>query len=1000
MRRIMAVLALICLLGAAPIGQLNAAASNAQRDLNAQPQRRLATNAYIVVMEGDPAIKVNSAAVGTAAARSAKGQSGRPSAAAMQQRSAQLRQQQDQILRAAGIDLSVKTHNFTVALNGVSVRLTPQQVEKLSKQPGVRAVIKDEIRYPQADSPVQTLEVANSGTSTPSRYTGAGVVVGVIDTGIWPEHPSFADDGTYPPPVITLENTADNPSCNFGNKAQNPNDKPFKCNNKLIGAREFLNTYRALTGFDADEFDSARDDNGHGTHTASTAAGNANVAATVFGVSRGKVSGIAPRAQVVAYKALGKLGGYTSDLAAAIDQAVADGVNVINYSIGGGASLTGADDIAFLFAADAGVFVATSAGNSGPGAATIGSPAAVPWITTVGANTKRQFYQARLDLGGGRKIFGASITKGTGVLPLADAATLGNELCLIGGFPNPSQVAGKIILCKRGSNGRVDKSKAVYDAGGKGMILYNANDVDNLFTDNFWVPTVHIDLTPGLQVKDYIARTAKPTAQITPTPDAKLGYAPSMTIFSSRGPDPVAEDIIKPDVTAPGLQILAGNTPLTNEGVQGELFQAIAGTSMSSPHVAGLFALIKQAHPEWSAAIAKSAIMTTANQNVLDNDRKSKAGPFAMGAGEADLSGKTIKNTPFQPGLAYDAGFVDYLGFLCEAGPEVFANPTATCANLAAAGIPTTARNLNLPSIGIASVTGSETVTRTITSIATEPGVKEYRAYVKTPPGFKVTVKPVVIKLAPGESATFSVTISNVKAPIGEWSFGSLSWMSRDHQYDAYSPIAVRASQLLAPSEIIGSGTSGSTSFPVKFGYTGTYQAAAHGLVEATITSATVKQDPDQTFDPSDGYSNAHTFNLSGAAFFRVAIPPDATEPDADLDVYVFNPQGELVAQSTAGGTDELVDIASPEDGTWTVFVHGWSTPGGSSDYNMESWIIPAASGGSLTLVSAPTSAVNAQTGTVTVSWSGLTAGKKYLGAVSHSDGSDVLGLTLIDVNP
>ena len=207
--------------------------------------------------------------------------------------------------------------------------------------------------------------------------TGEGVVVGVIDSGIWPEHPSFADDGSYPEAPITLDDSV-RPNCEFGNTAHNPNDAAFECNNKLIGARQILDSYRALIGAQSYEYDSARDDDGHGTHTASTAAGNAGVEASILGVPFGTISGIAPRAHVIAYKGLGNLGGFTSDLAAAIDQAVADGVDVINYSIGSASYAIGADDIAFLFAANAGVFVATSNGNSGPGAATIGSPASVP----------------------------------------------------------------------------------------------------------------------------------------------------------------------------------------------------------------------------------------------------------------------------------------------------------------------------------------------------------------------------------------------------------------------------------------------------------------------------------------------------------------------------------------------------------------------------------------------------------------------------------------------
>ena len=222
-----------------------------------------------------------------------------------------------------------------------------------------------------------------------------------------------------------------------------------------------------MLGADPDEYDSARDDDGHGTHTASTAAGNANVPASIYGISRGTVSGIAPRARIVAYKGLGNQGGFTSDLAAAIDQAVADGVDVINYSVGGGASLTGADDIAYLFAADAGVFVATSAGNSGSGAGTIGGPASVPWITAVGASTQSRFFQATVVLGNGAGYPGASITAGTGILPLVDAASAGGDLCIPGTL-DPAVVTGKIVLCRRGQVGRAEKSLAVMQAGGAG----------------------------------------------------------------------------------------------------------------------------------------------------------------------------------------------------------------------------------------------------------------------------------------------------------------------------------------------------------------------------------------------------------------------------------------------------------------------------------------------------------------------------------------------------
>ncbi len=952
-------------------------------------------DSYIVVMALDPVIAFAGNASFTAT-KPGKGQKINPNSAHVKRYQAFLKETHDKALAAAGIPATNKLYDYTVALNGFAARMSEKQARQLAQQDGVVLVQRDELLQLQTDSSPTFLGLTAPGGAWLKGYNGEGVVVGVIDTGIWPEHPSFADDGSYAPP-----HTGPLP-CEFGNTAHNPNDAPFTCNNKLIGARQMLATYRALIGADPDEFDSARDDNGHGTHTAATAAGNAGVPASIFGMPLGTVSGIAPRAHIVAYKGLGNLGGFTSDLAAAIDQAVADGVDVINYSVGGGASLTGADEIAYLFAADAGVFVATSAGNSGPGPGTIGGPASAPWLTTVGASTQRRFFQGTVHTADGRSFSGASITPGVKARPPVDAEFAGGDLCIPGTL-DPNIVAGKIVLCRRGAIARAAKSLAVYQAGGAGMILYNNSDDDNLFTDTHWVPSVHMDNTPGLEIKAYIASTAKPMAKITTGERGVWESAPSMTIFSSRGPDPVAEDIIKPDVTAPGMQILAAWSPFGDVGeVPGQLFAAIAGTSMSSPHVAGLFALIKQAHPDWTPAMARSALMTTAYQDVRDNDRVSPADPFDMGAGHVDPGNKAGKGSIFEPGLVYDAGFLDYLGFLCDAAPEVFANPAATCASLQSIGIPTDASDLNLPSIGIAELPGRQTVRRTVTSVASEQGWRNYKVSVEAPPGFEVTVDPPRLRLKSGETATYSVTITTVDAPIGEWRFGSLTWTADNKHYDVYSPIAVRAALFSAPAEIAGSGESGSASFDIRFGYTGSYSAAPHGLEPATVTSATVVQDPDQTFDPADGFSNAHPFNLSGVAHFRIAMPPEATEPDADLDIFVQDPTGAIVASSTSGGTDELIDIPLPMDGTWTVWVHGWSTPGGDSDYNMWTWAVPLASGGSLTVDAAPAAAVLGTTGTVQVSWSGAGTGTLsdwYLGAVSHTGDSGLMGLTLVEVD-
>ncbi|RPJ28788.1 MAG: hypothetical protein EHM33_03330 [Chloroflexi bacterium] len=983
-----------------------------------QPLAQEGAKSYIVVLEGDPIISYEGGIAGLAATEIQAGEKLEPADAAVVEYDNFLESQHDESLEAAGASVTAKVHDYTVALNGYSAILTEEQAEAIKLQKNVKFVMEDQMRYAQTDSSPEFLGLTVRGGAYDSGFTGEGVVVGIIDTGIWPEHPSFADDGSYPaPPTGTLP-------CEFGNTAHNSNDAPFTCNNKLIGARQMLATYRALIGVDPDEFNSARDDDGHGTHTASTAAGNSDVEASMYGLPVATISGIAPRAHIIAYKGLGNQGGFTSDLAAAINRAVADGVDVINYSIGGGAALPSADEVAFLFAANAGVFVATSAGNTGSGAATIGNPATMPWVTSVGASTQSRFYEGKITLGNGKKYTGASLTPELGWTPLVDAADFGNEVC-DPTVPFTGSVAGKIVLCLRGVVGRAEKSLAVFEADGVGMIMYNTNDVDNLYTDTHWVPSVHIDNTPGLKIKSYIANSRFPRAKIETREDhfgchtfqfpaygkfgqghgwferecgprtSKWPNAPTMTIFSSRGPNPVAPDIIKPDVTAPGLQILAGNSPFPDPGMYpGELFQAIAGTSMSSPHVAGVFALLKQAHPEWSAAMAKSALMTTAHQKVRDNDRVSQADPFDMGSGHINPGGRWTKGSITAPGLVYDAGLLEYVAFTCGMNWGTFT--PGSCDLVESLGIPTEPYNLNYPSIGVSELAGTQTVVRTVTSVAS--GKETFKAKVVAPPGYDVTVTPNSLTLNPGDSAAFEVTITNNgSGPVGEWRFGSLTWKAS--KYVVYSPIAVQGALFSAPAEVFGSGETGSASFDVQFGYTGSYTAGAHGLIPATVTTATVVQDPDQEFDPDDGFSNAHTFNLSGVAHFRLAIPPEATEAEADLDVYVFDPNGDLVASSTSGGTEELVDISLPADGTWTVYVHGWQTVGPDSTYNMYTWAIPLATGGNLVIDSAPTSATIGNVETITVSWTGATAGQWHLGAVSHTGDAGLMGLTLVNVD-
>ena len=296
---------------------------------------------YIVIMADDPLVSYEGDLQDYPATKPGKGGKINPNSAHVRKYQKFLEESHAKSLTDAGVDQSAQIYSYTFALNGYSAILTADEFKSVERQPGVVKVIEDTMRYPDTDASPAFLGLDVDGGAWDKGYTGEGVVVGVIDSGIWPEHPSFADDGSYSPsPIEPLDDSR--PNSEFGNTSHNANDAPFTCNNKLLGARQMLDTYRFFIGADPDEFDSARDDDGHGTHTASTAAGNANVEASVLGVPRGVVSGIAPRARVIAYKGLGNLGGFTSDLAAAIDQAVEDGVDVINYSIGGGAAGPGA----------------------------------------------------------------------------------------------------------------------------------------------------------------------------------------------------------------------------------------------------------------------------------------------------------------------------------------------------------------------------------------------------------------------------------------------------------------------------------------------------------------------------------------------------------------------------------------------------------------------------------------------------------------------------------
>jgi subtilisin family serine protease len=940
------------------------------------------SDVYLVLLEDPPAGAYEGGVPGYAATRPAPGKKVNPNDPQVQR---YVRYLNGRHAAVAGSVSATRLYDYDYSLNGFAASLTKTQVARLRSAVGVAAVMRDSVSHPATDNTPQFLGLNAAGGiwSQLGGQSSAGedVIIGVVDTGIWPEHPSFADTGYGPAPAGW------NGTCQPGELWSKQ-----MCNDKLIGARYFAKGIAHFGGALAGDYQSARDHDGHGTHTSSTAGGNAGVTATVFGRDRGTISGMAPRARIAAYKACWPGGCAITDLVAAIDLAVADGVDVINYSIGDNdPDFLDADDVAFLFARQAGVFVAASAGNSGPEASTVDHGG--PWLTTVGASTQNRSFTGTTTLGDGQTFKGVSITLGLATTPLVDGATAGSEGCLTG--LNPALVAGKIVVCK-GSFSRAARSLAVKQAGGVGMILYTETDTDALLSDNHHVPSLHVPFSSGQAIKTYIASAGSAATASLSGGEKEFGGGNTMAAFSSRGPllpnNRSTGDLLKPDVTAPGVQILAGNSPTSFVGAPGQLFQAIAGTSMSSPHVAGIGALLRDLHPDWTPDLMQSALMTSARQDVRKQDGVTPADPFDFGAGHI------VPNGAADPGLAYPATFNDYRAFLRSQGLCTLCFGTSPAPVVAPS-------DLNVPTVTIRALAGQQTVTRTVRNLG---AAATYSVSVEAPPGVDVVVTPSVLTLAAGATASYQIAFTaNATAVFDEYSFGSLTW-SDGAGHQPRSPLVIRPVAISAPATISGTGTEGSQTRTVRLGYAGDFAVAAQGLVAATTDTRTVTDDPTNNFDVDAPDSNqgiqVHPLTIpAGTTLARVELFDEFTDGTDDLDLYLYKvgPGGALTLVGTsAGGTSaERIDLAVPEAGDYRLYVHGWQTDGTSAVYTLFSWLVPSSAAGNMTVTSSTATATVGGTADVTVAWTGLLAATKYLGRVSYSNGIDEIGSTIVNVD-
>ena len=967
---------------------LGVAGGASGKDRTTKQTSHVSAATYIVQLSDDPAAAYQGGIAGLEATAPADGEKLDSSSNHVKKYVAHLNGKHADVAASVGAE---KFYDYAYSFNGFAAKMSEAQAAKLAEQAGVVAVTKDVLQQPTTSTTPTFLGLNEPGSGLWNRLggvdkAGEDVIVGVVDTGIWPEHPSFSDQTDF---VFRTGSSGKRtlaygppPSRWHGECQSGEQFSQDMCTNKLIGARYYLDGFGHF-GIIKSDYKSPRDADSHGSHTASTAAGNFGVQATGDAASFGKISGMAPRARIAAYKVCwnGDAGGCaSSDSMAAIDQAVADGVDVINFSISGtSTNFRDPVEVAFLFAARAGVFVAASAGNSGPGASTVNHPS--PWLTTVAASTHSRASEATLTLGNGASYTGASsnttATSGPVILSstagVAGASASAATLCFLGAL-DPAKVSGKIVVCDRGVNARIEKSQEVKRAGGKGMVLANTSP-NSLNADLHFVPTIHVDEVAGAAVKAYVTSAgASATATIGAVSPAPVA-APKMAAFSSRGPLlGTSGNLLKPDVTAPGVDVLAAVSPDS-----GREFDLLSGTSMSSPHVAGLGALLTQAHPTWSPAAIKSALMTTA-YDTLDGD------VFAHGAGHVK------PNSAVDPGLVYDAGFNEYLGFLCEAAPAIFANPAATCATLAGLGVPTRVLDHNVASFAIGSLAGIETVTRKVKNVGSAAAT--YTSNVTGVSGVTVTVSPSSLTLAPGQTGTFTVRFeATASATFDEYTTGHLTWSDGTHS--VRSPIAVKPVAIAAPAEVSGNGTA--QSYGIKFGYTGPFAMTTRGLLAATQNPGTVADDPTNTFVVGGPGVTVHDIVIpAGTTYARFALYDDQIPTGNDLDLYVYNSAGEQVGASGSGTSQEVVNLRNPAAGTYKAYVHGWQTLGsGTTSYILYTWGLGSASAGNMT-ATGPTSATVGGTGTVDLAFTGLAAGTRYLGAVDYKRGAETIGSTIV----
>ncbi len=894
-----------------------------------------------------------------------------------------LQQQQASFVeRAGGLlgrDLD-PLYTYRYAVNGMAVALTADEVAVLAADPSVVSITPDQLRQPHTDAGPTLINAdaawnASAELGLPADYRGEGMVIGIIDTGISPENESFAD----PAPGDGYDHTNPLGAGNYVgvcNPEEPSYDPAFTCNDKLIGAWTFVAGQPRAVDYD-----------GHGSHTASTAGGNVVgdvvvTAASGFVTPAFEISGVAPHANIIAYLGCCSLGGLT----ASIDQAIADGVDVINYSIGSSAPSelwTDFDSVGFLNARAAGVFVATSNGNDGPGFATTGSPADAPWIISVGASTHTRYNSNVLtgltsSEGALPDILGKSVTGGLAEpAPIVYAGAFGDPLCQSN---SANDFTGLIVVCDRGVNGRVEKSVNVAAQGGIGFVLVNDTNHGNSLTgDEFALPGVFITNADGTVLKNWLAVGSGHVATIAGTAflhdPADGDFADFMASFSSRGPNR-AVDTIVPSVSAPGVDILAALRDFA-DGNGGNVHGFISGTSMASPHVAGAGALVMQARPDWTPAEIQSALMSTADPGVRNHDG-APATPYAQGNGRIDVG------AAISAGLLFDETIENY----------VASNP-------AEGGDP---RALNLPSFANTQCLASCSWTRVASVPASAPAGVSWSASVVTDDGITLDVGLSATTVSPGDTVTITVTADVEGAAEDVTHFGRIT-LTPDHPA---VPAVTMPVAIVPTGSVVPARADMTTRRDAGGDYVGGIQTrdvtdvtGTVGWVAGTQVAGALVEDPTNG-NPYDDLTQVDVYTVDVPAGSEYLIVETIAAEMADADLFVGTGTAPSVATEVCASTTPTgIERCHVPDaaGTYWVLVQNWaaSADGAEDAYTLSYAAVAAGDNGTGTVIG-PDGFIPAGTPyEVAVTWNlpGSQAGEVYYGFASLGglpDTADHLG--------